>query len=243
MRRLTILALGLSGEGISGIKAFDGMANHEVFGKQVHSRAEEAGVSLMDTAKEVATESDLIFAAVPSGFTMDVCRGILDCLNQDKLYVDVSASTPKVKKEIWELIQGTGVLFADASMLGSLPKDKHKVPMMASGNGAKRYKEAADAYGVSEVVVDSLSTSLDGIPFRAHLDRLVTGAAIHCVRKGHELEGSMEMQEDEGQTPIMSRAARDKHTALEPYKFAERFMEKKPEGYQEIIRVMKENRK
>lgn len=170
-------------------------------------------------------------------------------------------------------------------MLGSLPKDKHKVPMMASGNGAKRYKEAADslgmnvsyvseeagaasaiklvqsifmkglealmietveaadAYGVSEVVVDSLSTSLDGIPFRAHLDRLVTGAAIHCARKGHELEGSMEMQEDEGQTPIMSRAARDKHTVLEPYKFAERFMEKKPEGYQEIIRVMKENRK
>lgn len=275
------IALGLSREGFGGIRAFDAMADHEVFGKQVHSRAAEAGVALTGTAKEVAEQSDVIFAAVPSTFTMDVCRGIVDCLNKDKLYVDVSASTPKVKKAIWALIKDTGVLFADASMLGSLPKDKHRVPMMASGNGAKRYKEvadslgmnvtyvseeagaasaiklvrsifmkglealmvetfqAADAYGVSDVVADSLSTSLDGIPFKSHLDRLVTGAAIHCVRRGHELEGSMEMQADEGLTAVMSKAAREKHTELEPYKFAERFVDKKPKGYKEIIDVMK----
>lgn len=54
-----------------------------------------------------------------------------DVLTKDKLYVDVSASTPAVKEKIWAAVKDTGVLFVDAAMLGSLPKDKHQVPITA----------------------------------------------------------------------------------------------------------------
>lgn len=118
-------------------------------------------------------------------------------------------------------------------MLGSLPKDKHQVPITASGNGAEKFRElmtpwgmritlagekagsasaiklvrsiymkgiaslmiemlqAADAYGVADEVVASVSKSMDGISFTSHLDRLVTGSALHCTRRAAELKGSI----------------------------------------------------
>ena len=223
------IALGFSQNGTTGIRANDAMMNHPVMGQQVHNRAKEAQVELVEDAKEVARWADVLFAAVPSSFTMDVCNTVKDELRPGQIYADVSASTPATKKAIWEKIKDTGVLFADAAMLGSLPQDKHRVPITASGNGAEAFKatmeplgmritlagdkagsasaiklvrsifmkgiaslmietmQAADAYDVSEEIVASLSKSLDGIPFTKHLDRLVTGSALHCKRRAAEM--------------------------------------------------------
>lgn len=110
------ISLGLRGEGILGIRANDAMMNHEVMGKQVHSRAEQAGVTLVSSAKELAQWADVLFAAVPSSFTLDVCSEIKDVLRPGQLYVDVSASTPIAKEAIWTAIKDTGVLFVDAAI-------------------------------------------------------------------------------------------------------------------------------
>ena len=275
------ISLGLGREGISGIRATDAMMHHEVMGKQVHSRAQEAGVTLVDTNQEIAQWADVVFAAVPSSFTMDVCNDVKACLRPGQVYVDVSASTPTVKEAIWEAIKDTGVLFADAAMLGSLPKDKHQVPITASGNGAAKFYElmtpygmkitlagekagsasaiklvrsifmkgiaalmidtmqAADAYGVSSEIVASLSKSLDGIPFTSHLDRIVTGTALHCTRRAAELKGSVAMQEEAGLNPEMTLASKHGHEALEKYEFAKRYVDNKPSGWQEIIEAIR----
>ncbi|WP_288274164.1 DUF1932 domain-containing protein, partial [uncultured Acidaminococcus sp.] len=240
------IAQGLYGEGIRGIKAHDAMQNHEVMGKLVHKRAEEAHVTLVDDSRDLVDWADVVFAAVPSTFTMGVCDEIKDHLRKGQLYVDVSASTPATKQAIWEKIKDTGVLFTDGAMLGSLPKKKHQVPITASGNGAAAFKETmapyhmditlagekagsasaiklvrsifmkgiaslmiemlegAHAYGVAEEVVNSLSKSLDGTPFVSHLNRLVTGTGVHAKRRGHELEGSIDLLKDAGVEPLMT---------------------------------------
>ena len=275
------IALGFSQNGTTGIRANDAMMNHPVMGQQVHNRAKEAQVELVEDPKEVARWADVLFAAVPSSFTMDVCNTVKDELRPGQIYADVSASTPATKKAIWEKIKDTGVLFADAAMLGSLPQDKHRVPITASGNGAEAFKvtmeplgmritlagdkagsasaiklvrsifmkgiaslmietmQAADAYDVSDEIVASLSKSLDGIPFTQHLDRLVTGTAIHCTRRAAELKGSIAMQEESKLSPEMSAAAKHVHEALAPYKFAEKYVASKPQGYKEIIEAIR----
>lgn len=275
------IALGLRGEGLPEIKAFDAMADDKVMGKLVHARAEEAQVELAASARELADWADLIFAAVPSSFTMDVCDQIRDVLHEGKLYVDVSASTPLVKENIWNAVQASGVLFVDAAMLGSLPKDKHKVPITASGNGAQKFYDTmtpygmqitlagekagaasaiklvrsifmkgiaalmiemlqgADAYGVSDEVVASISKSMDGIPFTSHLDRLVTGTAIHCQRRAAELKGSIAMLEECKIPSDMTEATKHRIGEMGRFGFAERFVESKPEGWQQIISIMK----
>lgn len=275
------ISLGLKGEGITGIRANDAMMDHPVMGKQVHTRAEEAGVTLISSSKEVAQWADVLFAAVPSSFTMDVCNEIKEVLRPGQLYVDVSASTPAIKKAIWATVQDTGVLFVDAAMLGSLPKDKHKVPITASGNGAEKFYEtmtpygmkitlagetagsasaiklvrsifmkgiaslmiemlqAADAYGVTEEVVTSVGKSMDNIPFTSHLDRLVTGSALHCTRRAAEMKGSIAMLEEAGLSAEMTTATKHRLEALEPYEFAKTYVDKKPAGYQEIIEAIR----
>ena len=275
------IALGFSQNGTTGIRANDAMMNHPVMGQQVHNRAKEAQVELVEDPKEVARWADVLFAAVPSSFTMDVCNTVKDELRPGQIYADVSASTPATKKAIWDKIKDTGVLFADAAMLGSLPQDKHRVPITASGNGAEAFKatmeplgmritlagdkagsasaiklvrsifmkgiaslmietmQAADAYDVSDEIVASLSKSLDGIPFTKHLDRLVTGTAIHCTRRAAELKGSIAMQEESKLAPEMSAAAKHVHEALAPYKFAEKYVTSKPQGYKEIIEAIR----
>lgn len=277
------ISLGLGQEGLSGIRATDAMMDHPVMGVQVRDRAGQADVALVSSAAEVAQWADVLFAAVPSSFTLDVCREVKDCLRPGQLYIDVSASTPATKEAIWDLIGGTGVLFVDAAMLGSLPKDKHRVPITASGNGASKFREvmaphgmeitlagekagaasaiklvrsifmkgiaslmiemlqAADAYGVSDEVVSSISKSMDGIPFTSHLDRLVTGSALHCTRRAAELKGSIAMLSEAELSPEMTTAAKHRLEALEPYEFAKKYVEKKPGGWQEIIQAIRVN--
>ncbi|MBQ6293459.1 MAG: NAD(P)-dependent oxidoreductase [Lachnospiraceae bacterium] len=142
------ITLGFSQNGITGIRANDAMMDHPVMGKQVHARAAEAGVELVSDAKEVARWADVLFAAVPSSFTLDVCSTVKSELRPGQIYADVSASTPATKIAIWEQIKDTGVYFADAAMLGSLPQDKHRVPITASGNGAEKFKEVMEPYGM-----------------------------------------------------------------------------------------------
>lgn len=275
------ISLGLKGEGITGIIAYDKMADDAVMGKMVAARSTEADVTMKATAKEVAEEADLIFGAVPSSFTLDVCEEIKDALHKGKIYADVSASTPVVKEKIWNAIKETGVLFVDAAMLGSLPKDKHQVPITASGNGAEELKkimtpfgmkfttagekagaasaiklvrsiymkgiaalmvemlQAADAYDVSDEVVSSIAKSMDGIPFTAHLNRLVTGTAIHCHRRAAELKGSIDMLKECGISSAMTEAAKQRTEEMEAFEFAKRYVETAPGGWEDIIRIMK----
>lgn len=276
------ISLGLKEEGAGDFIAYDKLGADPVLGKQVAARAKEAQAVMVSSAAQVADSSDVIISAVPSSYALDVCQEIMSVLRNGQIYADVSASTPAVKQTIWEAVKETGVLFADAAMLGSLPKDRHQVPITASGNGAAAFKEvmtpfgmrittvgeqagdasaiklirsiymkgiaalmiemlqAADCCGVSQRVLTSVSASMDHIPFTEHLNRLVTGTAVHWHRRAAELSGSSDMLRECGIDPIMTMAAKKSMEALEAYHFAERYREQKPGGWEDIIRVMRE---
>ena len=99
--------------------------------------------------------------------------------------------------------------------------------------------EGAEAYGVTEDVLPTVCATMDKDPFREILDRLVTGMAIHCKRRGDEIRGSVEMLREAGIDPWMCEAAAQRHQALEPYGFADRFAGKKP-VWQDVLAVLKE---
>lgn len=274
------ISVGLRAEGVSGIVAYDTMADSESMGKLIHNRAKEADVNLLSKAEDVAREAEIVIISVPSSYTMDACRSVVYALHPGQIYADVGASTPETKKQEWELLKKTGVLFSDSAMLGSLPLSKHKVPIVASGNGAKAFQDAltpygmkievvgenpgeasaiklvrsifmkgiaalmiemlegAEAHGVSEQVIHSIGSSLDGIAFEDHLNRLVAGTAIHAHRRAAELGGSIKMLEEAGLCCDMTVATQKRHTMLEPYGFAERFVDRKPRGWKEILDII-----
>lgn len=271
------LCVGLGQEGSIQMCATDKMAQDPNLGSLILRRAADAGVTLVSSATQAVDWADIVFAAVPSSVTMEACREAKGALRPGQIYADVSASTPRTKQSIWEALQETGVLFVDAAMLGSLPKDKHKVPITASGNGAEAFRAAmtpygmnisvigetagsasaiklvrsvymkglsmlmlemmlaADAYGITEEVVSSISRSLDRIPFVNHLDRLVASSAIHCRRRAAELKGSEEMLREEEIPSRMTAAAKEWLEALENYDFPSA----RPGGWQAVVEAMR----
>ena len=72
------ISFGLAGEGVQGIRAHDAMMHHEVMGRQVHTRAEKAGVTLVESAKEVVDWADVVIVVVPPACAMDVCLPIVE---------------------------------------------------------------------------------------------------------------------------------------------------------------------
>lgn len=275
------ISMGFYEDGLRGVRATDTMLDHPVRGELIRRRAGEAHVELVRSAPELAKWADLIITVVPSAFVVDAARGVRDELAPGKIYADVSSSTAETKQKIWETIRDTGVLFADAALLGSVPVSKHRVPTLVSGNGAKAFQDAmtpwgmrisivgdkpgaasaiklirsiymkgvaalmvemlqtADAYGVADEVVASVAESMDASPFIPTLNRLVTGTAIHCVRRGEELGGSVELVEEAGLNADIVKAAKRIHEELAPYNFYEKNAVSKLKNWQEVIEILR----
>ena len=159
------LSRGLKGEGLEDILAFHARQEDPVYGELVQERVRNSGVALAHSAKELLETADIILAAVQGDKALQVAQQSAPFLKTGKLYVDVSASSPETKRRIWETIRATGVCFVDAAMLGPLPRFKHKVPILASGNGTDAFMKAMQPYGmkiekVSEVAGEATAIKL-----------------------------------------------------------------------------------
>jgi len=142
------LSMGIHEQNAVPIYAYDSMESNPAKGDIIRKRAKESGVTLLPMAGDVAKKADVLIAAVPSSYTLGVCKEVVGFLQKGQVYADVSASTPAVKKEIWSMLEPRGVLFVDAAVLGSLPQNRHKAPITASGNGAQAFSNLMTPLGM-----------------------------------------------------------------------------------------------
>jgi 3-hydroxyisobutyrate dehydrogenase-like beta-hydroxyacid dehydrogenase len=143
------MAKGLKAEGFEKIAAYDPMMNHPTFSALVKERAKQAEVELFNSPEEVLKQFDVVIVSVPANQAKQVSESLEPHLRSGMIYVDVSASTPTTKKNIWSTIQSKGTYFVDAAMLGALTVYQHKVPMLVSGSGADRFIELMTPYGMN----------------------------------------------------------------------------------------------
>lgn len=157
------MAKGYRKEGMEGILAYDVMQGHAVYGPLVKERVENSEVSLVATPEEVLHNVDVVIVAVPGDKALQTAQGLKPFLQQDTIYVDVSASSPEVKRAIWGEIQGCGVSFVDGAMLGPLPVYQHKVPTLISGNGSDKFFEMMRPYNMDLEKVSDIPGEATGI--------------------------------------------------------------------------------
>ncbi|MBU8598829.1 3-hydroxyisobutyrate dehydrogenase [Niallia circulans] len=150
------LSNGLRKEGLKHIKAYDVMISHKTAGALIKKRAEEADVQLVASVRELITDMDVLFVAVPASKALEVSLNIRSELKGESfLYVDVSASNPSIKQEIEKKLEKVNIPFVDAAMLGPLPVYKHKVPISASGNGIQEFIDKMTPYHMNISAVGS----------------------------------------------------------------------------------------
>lgn len=147
------ISSGLAENGYQGIIAYDKMQDHPEKGQLVHQRAQNAGVQLLPSPEDVARAADLLIVVVPGSYAIEACESVLPALRPGTIYADVSASAPELKEQLWDLLKDTGVLFADAALMGLMPVKRHLVPISVSGNGAQAFCDAVNAIGMKATVV------------------------------------------------------------------------------------------
>ena len=159
------MSKGYKSERETEIFAYDVMLEHETFGGLIKDRAKTSDVVLKATLQELLPKVDVIIAAVPGDKALETAKTAKTFLPEGSLYVDVSASSPNVKRQIGEELRAKNVDFVDGAMLGPLPVYQHKVPTLISGSGCDRFLNAMSSYNmdlekVSDIPGDATSIKL-----------------------------------------------------------------------------------
>lgn len=243
------MSKGFRDEGLKPVYGFDAACfTGGAVAEKIISRAGESGVVLCSSLRELAIKANVVVAAVPAKHARDAALETLELNGNIALYADVSTARPSLKKEMEGLFSAKGILYADSAILGPLPNHLHKVPILASGKGADKWrvlmspwgmrieaikKEAGAATaiklvrsvfmkgleallvetflfarrsGAEDIVLESLSETLDPYPFAHTANRMIAADLIHAGRRAFEVGESAELMEEIGIEPIMARA-------------------------------------
>jgi len=142
------MAQGFGAAGLKGILAYDLLQNHPAYGALVAERVRVSGVTMCSTPQALLDNVDVVIVAVPGGKALETAKQQKHLLKKRTIYADVSASSPETKRQIWDEIKETGVMFVDGAMLGSLTLYQNKVPTLVSGNGSDLFMERMSPYGM-----------------------------------------------------------------------------------------------
>ena len=138
----------------------------------------EAGVEKLPSREAIFDTCDVVMVVVPGAAAIDAAKDCKPFMTPRHVYMDVSTAAPRDMRTVWELIKDTGVLFADGAMLDSVPKFRHKVPTVLSGNGAQAAYDALTPYGARMEVVSDKPGDADAIKL---LRSVYTKAHLACA--------------------------------------------------------------
>lgn len=258
------IAAGLRSEGLSAMGAFDINAHNPKVAEVIRSRARETGVTLFDDARSACEQGDFIFSLTSAEVALRVAEDVFPHLRDGQVYVDMNSAAPAIKEAIDRIARKPGVLFCDAGVMGTVPGNRHRVPMFVAGDGAARFVEAftchgmkltalnapaggasaikmlksivmkglpqlmfesfvgAHKYGVLDILVASLSASLDGKSIEELADTFIARTLIHAARRSAEMKDVRSTLETLGADSSMVTATITKLDAMAAQNWAER---------------------
>jgi 3-hydroxyisobutyrate dehydrogenase-like beta-hydroxyacid dehydrogenase len=155
MANLGLVGLGVMGGRIAA-RLLD--AGHDVSGyNRTKSKASwlvERGLRLLDTPREVAAASEVVFTMVTDTSALLAVTegedGILAGLGPGKVYVDMSTVSPRLARELAASAAGTGATMLDAPVSGSVSTlEKGQLSIMVGGEAEvlERVRPILEAIG------------------------------------------------------------------------------------------------
>lgn len=171
------IAEGLHEEGVERQYCFDAMQNVPEIAEKLKKKCDASEAFMLPTSAEVCSMSEVVIAAVPSNFALSAAQQAAGGIKQGGIYVDVSTATPAEKKRISVIVEEKGALFVDGAMMGTLLKDRHQVPMLICGSGAKAFQEKMEPFHMNLTLVDGEPGVATSIKFI----RSITAKGLSCL--------------------------------------------------------------
>ena len=171
------IAAGLHEEGVSRILCYDVMQEDPRFKEGFERKVAACAGEKAADAPAVCREADIVFSAAPSKYAVSAAEGAVAGMHEGLVFVDVSTATPAEKKKIAAMVEEKGARFVDAAMLGALLKDRHQVPMLLCGSGAKAMAEMMAPYHMRLDLVEGEPGTATSIKFI----RSITAKGVSCL--------------------------------------------------------------
>jgi 3-hydroxyisobutyrate dehydrogenase-like beta-hydroxyacid dehydrogenase len=147
------LAKGLRQAGLTEILFYDRMQQTPPYAEVIRNHAAEIGALPAATAGDLLSRIDVVFSCVTGAMAASVAEETAPFLHAAHLYADVNTAAPQVKEQTAAIVEKTGAAFVDAAMMGAVPTFLHRVPILASGSGAERFRNSMQPHGMNIRVI------------------------------------------------------------------------------------------
>lgn len=171
------IAQGLREEGAQELVCYDAMQADPRFREKIAQKAASCGAKQLESGAEVCRKADIVISGTPSSFALGAAEQASAGAHPGLIYIDVSTATPKDKKRMAQLLDSKGAAFVDGAMMGTLLKDRHRVPMLLCGSGAENFKRAMEPYNMRLTVVQGEPGTATSIKFI----RSITAKGLSCL--------------------------------------------------------------
>lgn len=140
---------GLSNAGLAPIYVYDKLIHQDKESGGLRDRAEEIGVELVNSTKQLCQRSTYIFSFVPPSEALQVATETSQYLEQGMTFVDFNSTSPIKKREGSKSITKKGATFIDAAIMASVKAYQHTVPILASGKQVAQFIDDFKDYGMN----------------------------------------------------------------------------------------------
>jgi len=144
--RIALLGLGEAGSLIAADLA---AAGAEVVAYDPRPRPVPQGVRTAGSEAEAAAGAQAVLSLNWSWASREAARAALPGLTADAVYAEMNTSSPALKREVAEVVEPSGALFADVAVMSNVPGKGLRTPLLACGPGAERLAALLRPYGAS----------------------------------------------------------------------------------------------
>ena len=177
------LANGLRQAGVKRTIAFDIHMHTPGLGDRIQTRAKETGTDLVEFSAALTAGADVIISAVTADQAADAAKQTAPYLTSRHIYADLNSVSPRTKQVVGEIIIRTGARFVEIAVMGPIPPQLHKTPMLIGGAPAPEFREMFAPHGMRMDVVstDQIGRAAAVKMFRSVIYKGLEALIFECV--------------------------------------------------------------
>ena len=177
------LAKGLREAGVKRTFAYDVNTHTPRLGDKIQERARETRTELVEFSAALAASTDIIISAVTADQAADAAEQTAPYMTPRHLYADLNSVSPRVKQKVGETVSRSGGRFVEVAVMGPIPPQLHKTPMLIGGAAAPEFQEMFAPYGMRMEVVstDQIGRAAAVKMFRSVIYKGLEALILECV--------------------------------------------------------------
>ncbi|MFC7886329.1 DUF1932 domain-containing protein [Streptomyces sp. NPDC057376] len=172
------IAAGLHEEHGLSVVGYDARGHEDA----VRKRAASAGVTLVDDLGRLSADTDVLLCLASAKVAVPIAEQIAPHLRPGQVYADLNSASPEVKRTVGVVVAGSGAAYVDGAVMAAVPPQRHRVPVLLSGDGAERLAELLTPLGMRlEVLGDDPGQASAVKMFRSLLVKGLEALLLECA--------------------------------------------------------------